>query len=93
MKFDFESEKGSKLCQDILKLVERLFAIYKVKKNDRSYRVKFTKAYKILYEQNGGHDELCFLQEILDSAQENFPHLWVNGEKYVFSDDVIEAGS
>lgn len=30
--------------------------------------------------------------EILDSAQENFPHLWVNGEKYVFSDDVINAG-
>ena len=30
--------------------------------------------------------------EILDSAQENFPHLWVNGEKYVFSEDVISAG-
>lgn len=30
--------------------------------------------------------------EIIDSAQENFPHLWVNGEKYVFSDDVIAAG-
>lgn len=28
----------------------------------------------------------------MDSAQENFPHLWVNGEKYVFSDDVINAG-
>lgn len=28
----------------------------------------------------------------MDSAQENFPHLWVNGEKYVFSDDVIAAG-
>ena len=23
--------------------------------------------------------------EILDSAQEGFPYLWVNGEKYVFS--------
>ena len=28
----------------------------------------------------------------MDSAQENFPHLWVNGEKYVFSEDVINAG-
>lgn len=35
---------------------------------------------------------MCYLQEILDSAQENFPHLWVNGEKYVFSDDVLSAG-
>ena len=49
-------------------------------------------AYQALYEQNGGSDKLCYLIEILDSAMENFPHLWVNGEKYVFSDDVIEAG-
>lgn len=35
---------------------------------------------------------LCYLTEILDSAQEGFPYLWVNGEKYVFSQDVLEAG-
>jgi hypothetical protein len=28
----------------------------------------------------------------LDSAQEGFPYLWVNGEKYVFSHEVLEAG-
>jgi hypothetical protein len=60
--------------------------------NDRSYRNKFSTAYKTLYDQNGGINSLCYLVEILDSAMENFPHLWVNGEKYVFSDDVIEAG-
>ena len=49
-------------------------------------------AYKTLYDQNGGFNSLCYLVEILDSAMENFPHLWVNGEKYVFSDDVTEAG-
>ena len=32
------------------------------------------------------------MTEILDSAQEGFPYLWVNGEKYVFSQDVLEAG-
>jgi hypothetical protein len=46
--------------------------------------------------------KLCYLTEILDSAQEGkkldinvfvaFPYLWVNGEKYVFSKEVIEAG-
>jgi len=46
----------------------------------------------MLYEQNGGQDQLSYLTEILDSAQENYPHLWVNGEKYVFSEDVIKAG-
>ena len=35
---------------------------------------------------------LCYLTEILDSAQEGFPYLWVNGEKYVFSQDVLDAG-
>jgi hypothetical protein len=63
-----------------------------LKKNNRDYRQKFSKAYKLLYSQNGGQEELCYLSEILDSAQENFPHLWVNGEKYVFSEDVINAG-
>lgn len=73
-------------------MIEKLFLDHNLKKNDRSYRLKFTRAYKNLYEQSGGHDELCYLHEILDSAQENFPHLWVNGEKYVFSDDVLAAG-
>ena len=77
----------------ILKLIEKAHRGYKLTKNDRTYRLKFTKAYKTLYAQNGGSDELCYLQEILDSAQENFPHLWVNGEKYVFSEDVIKAGN
>lgn len=35
---------------------------------------------------------LCYLTEILDSAQEGFPFLYVNGEKYIFSQDVLEAG-
>lgn len=35
---------------------------------------------------------MCYLTEILDSAQEGFPYLWVNGEKYVFSPDVLDAG-
>lgn len=36
--------------------------------------------------------QLDYLTEILDSAQEGFPFLWVNGEKYVFSREVLEAG-
>ena len=80
------------MCKGLLKLVEKLFNSFGLKINERSYRSKFTIAYKQLYEQNGGQDQLCYLSEILDSAQENYPHLWVNGEKYVFSEDVIKAG-
>jgi hypothetical protein len=42
----------------------------------------------VLYKEG----QLCYLTEILDSAQEGFPYLWVNGEKYVFSGEVLQAG-
>ena len=69
--------------------------VYKVKSVSREYRDSFSKAYKILYTDG----ELCYLTEILDSAQEGilygnlgFPYLWVNSEKYAFSTEVLEAG-
>ena len=56
LKFDFESEKGYDMGKSLLKLVEKLFTSFNLKINDRSYRAKFTRAYKMLYEQNGGQD-------------------------------------
>ena len=37
-------------------------------------------------------NSLSYLTEILDSAQEAFPYLYVNGEKYIFSLEVLDAG-
>lgn len=56
--------------------------------SDRSYIQKFSKAYKILYKE----DPRVYLPEIFDSAQEGYSYLWVNGEKYVFSDEVLTSG-
>ena len=36
---------------------------------------------------------LNYLVEILDSAQESFPYLWVNGKKYEFSQMVLQQGN
>lgn len=36
---------------------------------------------------------LNYLVEILDSAQESFPYLWVNGKKYEFSQVVLQQGN
>lgn len=33
-----------------------------------------------------------YLSDILDSAQEASSYMWVNNEKYVFSDSVIARG-
>lgn len=59
-----------------------------IKKANRAYIDKFSKAYKILYSE----DTSVYLPEIFDSAQEGYSYLWVNSEKYVFSDDVLDSG-
>ena len=68
LKFDFESEKGAQLCQDILQSIAKLFTTCQLKALDRSYREKFTNAYKLLYSRHGGQEQLCYLLEIMDSA-------------------------
>lgn len=87
-KFDLDSEEGQRVCKKLLNQLECMCEVYKASANSREYRSEFSNAYRILY--NEGH--LCYLTEILDSAQERIPHLWVNGEKYVFSGEVISAG-
>ena len=60
----------------------------KIPTHNREYRSGFSQAYKHLYKEG----ELSYLTEILDSAQEGIPCLWVNSEKYCFSKEVLENG-
>ena len=87
-KYDLDSEDGQRACKRFLNQIERLCEVFKASCAQRDYRERFSKAYKVLYKEGS----LCHLTEILDSAQEGFPYLWVNGEKYVFSVQVLEAG-
>jgi hypothetical protein len=87
-KYDLDSEEGQRACIKFLNQVERLCEVYKASCVSRSYRNDFSKAYRVLYKEGS----LCYLTEILDAAQEGVPYLWVNGEKYVFSNEVTEAG-
>lgn len=98
MKFDLDSMEGQSSCRKFLSHIEKLCESVEAKYQNRSYRKKFSNAYKVLYKEG----KLCYLTEILDSAQEGklsffnmvlaFPFLYVNGEKYVFSKEVLEAG-
>ena len=88
-KYDLDSELGQRSCKKFLNQLEKLCEVFKVPCSSRDYRLKFSKAYRVLYKEN----TLCYLTEILDSAQEGFPYLYVNGEKYVFSSEVLHAGS
>ena len=88
-KYDLDSEHGQRSCKKLLNQLEKLCEVFKVSCTSRDYRNKFSKAYRVLYKEHS----LCYLTEILDSAQEGFPYLYVNGEKYVFSGEVLQAGS
>ena len=91
-KLELESDQGSQACRSFLQCLERLFDILLITPVKKDYRLKFSKAYKVLYQSQNDSLLCCFLPEILDSAQEAFPFLWVNGEKYVFSTDVLDHG-
>ena len=88
-KFDIESEEGNEICRKFLRQVEALMISLGVKGNSREYRKKFSKAYIYLFDD----DSLCYLTEILDSAQEAMPYLVVNGEKFTFSQEVLDYGN
>jgi len=65
-KFDLESTEGQKQCWKFLIQVEGMIEGLNVQVGSRSYRNKFTKAYKMLYKDGS----LCYLTEVLDAAQE-----------------------
>lgn len=87
-KLDLDSAEGSARGKNFLKKLEELALILNVDPADRSYRENFSRPYKALYA--GG--PLCYLTEILDSAQERLPFIIVNSEKYVFSTNVLISG-
>jgi hypothetical protein len=66
MKFDLDSMEGQSSCRKFLTHIERLCESVEAKYQNRSYRKKFSNAYKVLYKEG----KLCYLTEILDSAQE-----------------------
>lgn len=87
-KYDLDSSEGQRIWKRFLGQIERLCESFSVKTSSREYRSEFSQAYRVLFVDAS----LSYLTEILDSAQEGFPFLYVNGEKYMFSQDVLEAG-
>ena len=92
MLYDFDTEAGLDNCRKYLESLENLFALCFLKRASRAYRSEFTAAYRVLYD-NPVASPLNYLVEILDSAQESFPYLWVNGKKYEFSELVLQQGN
>jgi hypothetical protein len=49
-KIELESESGSMTCRSYLQCLERLFQILEIIPVKKDYRLKFSKAYKVLYQ-------------------------------------------
>eukprot|EP00826_Nyctotherus_ovalis_P016417 TRINITY_DN1474_c0_g2_i4.p1 TRINITY_DN1474_c0_g2~~TRINITY_DN1474_c0_g2_i4.p1 ORF type:complete len:463 (-),score=158.61 TRINITY_DN1474_c0_g2_i4:150-1538(-) len=86
---DLESIDGYCFCGEFLLHIEQLAKLLNVKPANREYRGQFSQPYKMLY---ANHSDFCYLTEILDLAQECFPYIVVNGEKYIFSSNVLRYG-
>lgn len=87
---DLDSNSGSQVCQGFLGCLERLATqAFEQKLDPKGYRDSFSASYKLLFQKSA---ECGYLTEVLDSAQEGFPHMWVNSEKYIFSDHIISGG-
>ena len=69
--FDTDSTQGANSCKKFLNQIESLMLSFELKGENRDYRKNFTKAYFYLFEKK----KLCFLTEILGSAQETTPFL------------------
>ena len=69
-KIDLDTNEGQKNCKRLLSQIESLCECFKVSFSSRKYRDNFSRAYKVLYKEGS----LCYLTEILDSAQESKSH-------------------
>jgi len=88
-KFDFESLDGYYLCEKFLLNIETLSKLMNIKPVNREYRKQFAQPYRMLYKR---YEDFCYLIEILDLAQERFPYIIINDEKYIFSPNVLRYG-
>jgi hypothetical protein len=89
-KLDLDSHSCTQVCSSYLACVERLAThAFEIDLDPKRYRTGFSTSYKLLLQRNG---DCSYVTEVLDSAQEGYPHMWVNSEKYIFSDHVIENG-
>lgn len=66
-KYDLDSNEGQRNCKKLLEQIECLCNCLRAACCSREYRNRFSQAYQILFTENS----LCYLTEILDSAQES----------------------
>jgi len=82
---DVDTRDGKDACQEFLSCLTQVADELGSELTSRNYRIHYSSSYQKMISKP-------YIADILDSAQEAFPFMWVNGEKYLFSDHVISKG-
>lgn len=84
---DLDTAEGKMAAQRYLDSISGLIQDLGAEVESRIYRMNYTQSYRRMLPE-----AQAYLADILDTAQEAHPHMWVNGEKYVFSEHVVTKG-
>jgi len=86
IKLDLNSFNGHNLCNQLLSNIAQLAKLLNITPTTRKYRIQFATTYSSLYSDI---EDFSYLVEVLDAAQERFSCIIINGEKYVFSSNLL----
>jgi gamma-glutamyl-gamma-aminobutyrate hydrolase PuuD len=84
---DLDSQSGKQSAQKFLDSIAKLIERLGSELEPRLYRMNYSQTYRRMMPEHQAYQA-----DILDTAQEASPHMWVNGEKYVFSEHVVDKG-
>merc|ERR1719428_2458226 len=81
-----KSEEAYAACSAFLEALDSVARTLRVEAASRSYRSQFTINYRALYPD----EERNYRVDVLEASAEQSAVIWVNGEKFEFSADVME---
>eukprot|EP00929_Paragymnodinium_shiwhaense_P110749 TRINITY_DN7798_c0_g1_i2.p1 TRINITY_DN7798_c0_g1~~TRINITY_DN7798_c0_g1_i2.p1 ORF type:complete len:540 (-),score=93.44 TRINITY_DN7798_c0_g1_i2:70-1689(-) len=88
-RLDTSSDEGIRACARYLTELEEAMRVLGARIADRSYRKKFTKNYRQLFSQEGRN----YRVDVLEASVQQHATIWVNGEKFEFSGEVMRLAS
>eukprot|EP00916_Digyalum_oweni_P023101 GHVL01038388.1.p1 GENE.GHVL01038388.1~~GHVL01038388.1.p1 ORF type:complete len:571 (+),score=143.75 GHVL01038388.1:24-1736(+) len=85
---NLHTRDGSSSCDRLLQSIVEASKILGIPVGDRSYRQVFTKNYRALFPDEDHH----YRPDVLQAALESYSMIWVNGERFDFSEKVLKDG-
>lgn len=85
---DIQSDAGQSAYSDFLRELDVATTALRTEQASRAYRLAFTVNYRALFSDEGRH----YRVDVLDACLENSAMIWVNGDKFDFSQELLHRG-